>query len=291
MNASPPRSSIKWDKSVMKLNNDNKVVEANIYANIRKQFPQLQAFEANTQHIAIVGGGPSLVETFDELLELYHDGVKIVALNGAGNWLMERNIRPSMQVVLDSRPANIDFVKKPIPHCKYFLASQCDPSLLDACTERNTTIFHVITDDDLPERARLDKFYNKRWAEVPPAGTVGVCTIMMCRILGFQYIHLFGLDSCYSEGEIKRHHAYEQPINDGDGYAEFQCADRTFYCSAWQASQAQNFLEVIQHYGHLFNLNIHGNGLLAHMLAKAAEGPIGLDPVNPPSTPASSSEA
>lgn len=260
----------KWDASVMRVNTKRSVLLKNIRSNLRRQLPQLYPHEENPQHIALVGGGWSLDDTYEELRQLYFDGVKLVALNGSAKWLMARNLRPSMHVILDARPENAEFVREPIPHCKYFFASQCASALFEACADREVYLFHAIADEADVETKRLDEFYEKRWVKVPTAGTVGITSIMVMRYLGFRYQHLFGIDSCFSPKVAGKHHAYSQPLNDNDGAAIFRIAGREFECSAWQASQARNFMDMIQVNGEFIDLEIHGDGMLAHILKTGA---------------------
>jgi len=269
----------RWDKTVMRVNQNAWRIRANIRNNIRRQIPQLAPHNPQPrQHIAIVGGGWSLnsPDVYEELRQLYFDGVKLVALNGAANWLIERNLRPSMHICMDSRPENVEFVRKEIPHCRYMLASQCDPSMFDACEDRDVTIFHLYTEDAPdarrpdPVNRRLDAYYRENWVKVPTAGTSGIVAPLICRILGFEFQHLFGVDSCYApDGES--HHAYPQSMNDGEGAVNFVTSDgRVFKCSAWQASQAQTFIEMLSVYSRQMNISVHGDGLIAHLLKTAS---------------------
>jgi hypothetical protein len=272
------RKGDKWDRSIMGVNQQAWIIRSNVRRNIRRQIPQLAPHNPQpNQHIAIVGGGWSLNDpvVYEELRSLYFEGVKLVALNGAARWLMERNLRPSLHIVLDSRAQNIAFVRDPIPGCRYMLASQCDPSLFDACEDRDTTIFHLHSEDEEnarrpdPISKRIDSFYNGRWTKVPTAGTVGVVAPMLCRILGFEFQHIFGLDSCYDQA-TGNHHAYPQALNDGEGSVDFSSGDRVFHCSAWQASQAQTFMDMLSAYGNVLQIEVHGDGLIAHMIKQAA---------------------
>ncbi len=266
--------SEKWDPSVMTVNVDEATLHANIAASLKRPLPQLASYAPNSQHIAIVGGGWSLEDTVNELRSLYHapNGVKIVALNGAGRWLYERNLRPSMQIVLDAREENAAFLAEPVPGCKYFLASQCHAAVFEACEGRDVTVFHVAGEADAAMNKLFDDHYLGRWTRVPTAGTVGMVAIMLCRLLGFRFQHLFGVDSCYRPDG--KHHAYDQPLNDGEGAILFRLAgdEREFLCSAWQASQVPTFIDMIRAWGSQVELEIHGDGLLAHILATFAHG-------------------
>lgn len=265
----PPADTTPWDRSVMSLNAQAWTVRANIRNNIRRQLPQMRAHPITQERIAIVGGGWSLRDTEKELRDLVFSGVNIVALNGAANWCAERNLRPAMHVVLDSRPVNVDFFRHDSKRCKYYLASQCHPSAFEALEGRDVTVFHVISTDGDAEKKRLDEYYAKRWQQVPSSGTVGIVAIMLCRLLGFKFQHVFGLDSCYAPTD-RAHHAYDQAWNDAEGAAPFWVAGREFNCSAWQASQCGEFVDLLTQIGNEVCLDIHGDGALAHILKTGA---------------------
>jgi hypothetical protein len=119
------------------------------------------------------------------------------------------------------------------------------------------------------EEKILLKHYGGRFQFCPGAGTVGNCAILLCRMLGFRFQHLFGFDSCYAPDG--RHHAYPQPLNDKEGSRMFWLAGREFRCSAWQASAAGSFYDMIRAHKDMVSLSIHGDGVLAHMMKTGAE--------------------
>ncbi len=264
------------------VNVSNETLIANVEANIRLHVPQLDVYAVTDNPVVIVAGGWSLENTFDELRDLYFAGVPLIALNGAGNWLMERNVRPAMQIVMDARPDNIVFVEKPIPRCRYFIASQCDPSLFDACKDRDVRIFHMLStdlteeekedaDEETPalERDLLQKYYRGRWRGVPGGGTIGVRAISLVRIIGYQMMHMFGLDSCLSPEGVN--HPYPQEWNKPDKkIMDLWCGMRKFKCCGWHAAQADQFYTYIKACGEHFNLQVHGDGLIAHMMVTGA---------------------
>lgn len=255
---------------------DERIIE-NIRHSIRLQLPQFDPQPNRPGPVCIVGGGWSLDDTKDELLDIcWKEGAPIIALNGAAKWLMERNIRPAIQMVLDARPENAEFITE-IPGCKYLIASQCAPETFAACENLETYIFHSVgpEKEDAKPRDILDSFYQGHWVNVVGGSTVGLRSISLARMMGFQFMHLFGIDSCYS-GE--KHHAYPQKLNDGEGSgrmyiamnSETKMEGREFRCSTWQASQAQQFKDFLSVNGKHFRLHIHGDGLLAYMLKTGA---------------------
>src|SRR5262245_24262920 len=80
------------------VNTPDDTLLANIKHSIRLGYPQVKSQPLQPDRVCIVGGGPSLESTFAELRELYFEGAKVVTVNGAYHWCLERNIRPSAQV-------------------------------------------------------------------------------------------------------------------------------------------------------------------------------------------------
>jgi type II secretory pathway pseudopilin PulG len=79
----------------------------------------------------IVGGGPSLAENMDKIKELRASGVKLVAINNAYQYCLDNGVTPSAFVMVDGRDFNKRFVENVVDDCKYFIASQCDPSVFE----------------------------------------------------------------------------------------------------------------------------------------------------------------
>ena len=237
---------------------------ANINAAIRRGLSQVRGHSANEQTICLVGSGPSLDSTVPELRQLVAEGCKVVALNGAYGWLLEHGITPSAMVIIDGRAFNARFITQPVDGCSYFLASQCAPEVFDRVRGvPNVFLWHCLTGDDPTEKALLDGYYLNAWQPVSGGCTVGTRAVYLFRILGFQSMHLFGMDSCYLDGHG---HAIEQPENDGDDHTRVMCAEREFVCSAWHCEQALEFVDMIARDGEYFQFSVHGNGLLAHIL-------------------------
>jgi hypothetical protein len=124
------------------------------------------------------------------------------------------------------------------------------------------------TDSD-EEKKILDDYYLKNWHTIPGTCCVGFRAIMLFRLLGFQWFHLFGVDSCYREDG--KHHAYKQELNEGENVINMSLGGRDFSCSNWQIAQAMNFFDLIKHMGDKINLNVYGDGLIAHMLKTGSE--------------------
>jgi hypothetical protein len=249
---------------------------AHVRHSITLGYPQVKAQPPQADRVCLVGGGPSLDATFSELRDLYFAGAKVVTVNGSYQWCLDRNIRPSAQVVLDARKENARFVDPVVPNCKYMIASQCHPDTWAKVAGRpDVFIWHAVTPANTTSKPVLDEYYLRKWQPSPGGTTVIMRAISLFNLLGFMRFDLFGVDSCFMDG---KHHAYAQPENAGDTAHPFTVfptghpeLSRTFQCAPWHAKQLEDLLQCIRMFGHGFALNIHGDGLLAYALQCSAQ--------------------
>lgn len=276
MNALPKIEPDRVKEIVFKggVNTPDEILLAQVAENIRRGLPQAQPHPPNNTTGIIVCGGPSLKTTEKDLVKAVWAGGKVIAVNGTYNWCIERNIRPSIFVMLDAREFNARFVEQPVEGCKYFLASQCHPKAFELCRDRETFIWHGMSAGE-PEVALLDEYYFKRYHPVTLGTTVAMRAISLMRMIGVMRMEIFGLDSCWFGDE---HHAYAQSENDNERkmpvWIRPEGRDdkaQRFICSNWQAKQAEDFLQLVKERGDMFQLNVHGPGLIATLIKLAAD--------------------
>lgn len=261
-----PEDMTKYDGSKMELNFPPEEVLKNIETNIKRFLPQVKAYPKNdVPRVILVGGGPSLEDTFDELEAQVANGAKLIAVNNTHDWLLDKGLKPSAMVMIDARPHNIRFVQRPISTCKYLIASQCDPSVFDSLSGHNVWIWHAKNDEG--EKEILDNYYMGQWLPIIGGSTVILRSIWLFRMLGFHNIDVYGFDSCLF-GD--RHHSYDQPENDASPVVKVTCAGKEFYSSAWMLSQADDFMHFVKKLGEHFQLNVHGDGLISHIIQEGA---------------------
>lgn len=247
----------------------------NVRSAIHRPYPQIRPQAANYDRIALVGGGPSLDSTEDELVQLIKEGAKLVTVNGSYQWCLERNLIPKTQIVMDARASNARFVEPYTPGCRYILASQCAPETWDAVADRpEVWMFHAVNEESGPFKDLLDTHFLGRWFGVGGGITVITRAIGLLRTVGYMRFDLFGVDCCFMDG---KHHAYAQAENERDKGFPFTVhptdhpeLKRTFMCAPWHAKQFECFLQLIRVNGQHFLLNAHGDGLLAYALNASA---------------------
>lgn len=254
---------------------DEGIVE-NVKFAIRQQHPQVWPQPPRPERVCLVGGGPSLAETEQELVKLVYEGAKLVTVNGSYQWCLARNLKPSAQVIVDARQHNTRFVDPEVPHCRYYVASQAHPDIWRAVAGRPWVgIFHCAAKDNDVLKPILDAYYRNEWWGVTGGSTVILRAIGLLRLLGYLKYDLFGVDSCWLDDQ---HHAYDQPENANDGRLKVRAHPtkhpemaREFWVAPWHLAQAEDLIRFIRYQGQHFLLNVHGRGLLAYMLESSAE--------------------
>jgi len=248
------------------LNVSHKQATAQIKHSIRLGLPQVQPHE--TQEgvtVLLVGGGPSLEDTFDDLKARYDAGYKVIATNNTHDWLIERGVEPSAYLMIDAREHNAGFVQNPIDRCKYLIASQCHPAVFEALKDNTTFIFHC--GSIALEKPILDRYYFGNYFPVIGGSTVILRGLSVLRLLGFENFEVYGFDSCYMND---KHHAYKQHENEGEELAEVKLDGKIFQCSPWMFSQAKEFIDITKAIGEHFNIAVHGDGLISHIIKTGA---------------------
>lgn len=263
-----------------RLNTDEAVVLEQVRASIRRGHPQLWPTGLKPDRIALVGGGPSLESTLGELVLAVRQGAKLVTMNGAYRWCVDRYLQPSAQIVLDARPGSVRFIEPEIPKCRYYLASQCHPSVWDAVDGReHVGIWHAVAPESTEPKSDIGKvlsaYYGGNWHGVAGGTTVTTRAIGLLRMMGYLRFDLFGVDSCFMG---PAHHAYPQGENDQDRRVRVTVTPtgsdtpgRDFWCAPWHLKQAEDFAQIVRVLGDKFLLNVHGDGLIAYMLRSSAE--------------------
>ena len=224
---------------------------SNVRASCALDLEWFKPDDGHDGHVAILGGGPSLVDMAREIRTRQSFGQSVWALNNAAVALPD--IKIDAQVLLDARPDNTAFIAEAD---EYLVASQCDPSMFDALSGEKVTLWHA----NSPGMDFL-KDEKERYAYLIGGGTtVGMNAIALAFLRGFRKIHLYGFDSCY-RGDA--HHAYPQRLNDQDRRSDVLYGGKNYVCAPWMVGQAHEFIELAPGYeADGCTITVHGTGLL-----------------------------
>jgi hypothetical protein len=230
----------------------------NIKANAARSWQQelrwVKSEEPHDRVAVLVGSGPSLADTIEDIRKHERDGHTIFAMNGAANYLVERGILADFQVMIDPREETKQLVG---PAKDHLIASQCHPAVFDMLPD--CKLYHLQIegiDDDLPP-------YPHPFALVGGAASVGNTSTVLAYVLGYRTMHLFGYDSSHRDAQS---HAFHQKMNDGEPNCLVVWNGKQYRTSLTmklQAEKAQDTLRALEGVG--VKIHVHGSGLLPDM--------------------------
>ena len=248
-----------------KVNTDDETAEANMRENAKTEYQLIHPHILQDTEVMLLCGGPSLNDYTDEIIKLRAEGMPMITTNGTYNWAIANGMTPSMQLIIDGREFNKRFVRPMVDDCKYMIASQCHPAVFEGLPLDRTYIWHVGLASEMEKV--LDELY-ELWFPCPGGSTVTLRGLCLLRMLGFHKIHMYGFDSCY---RADAHHAYEQPENNyKSGAVPISVGGKVFWCDGWMYSQAREFMDLVKVFGDEFELNVKGDGLIAHIIKTGA---------------------
>jgi hypothetical protein len=144
-------------------------------------YPEVREQEPHGRRLAVVGGGPSIVDRLDEIREF----TDIWAINGACRFLREHGIESTL-LTLDP----CDFLAPRVSGAtKALLATRCHPDTFKTLAGADITVFDAVNDTQ-----------NGLWAS---CSTVTV-VFHLATVLGFRKSVFYGCEGSYSE----KTHAY-----------------------------------------------------------------------------------
>lgn len=246
-------------------NTEDAALLANVRVNSRRALPWVEQ-GADRGHAVLVGGGPSLADTIEEVRRRWRDGQTIFALNGVAKYLIGEGITPEYGVILDPRADNARFIVPGVG--EWLLASQCHPDVFEAAASETASVWHFAT-EGLP-----DMVPPEHGSPLMVGGgiTVGITVMGLAFAMGFRELHLYGYDSSDRDTEA---HAYRQGEDDAESKrVQAWCEGREFTCGVAMLAQAQAFPQwaaLLAEAG--ATITVHGDGLLptiAHSMHVAA---------------------
>ena len=242
------------------LNTAADVMVAQAERNLQRDLPLFIEQGEHNLHVCIVGGAPSLADTLPALRFHKARGHLVAALNGTHDWLIARGIVPDMHVMLDARQANVEFVRHPQRGVTYMPAAQCHPDVFDALAGHDVLMWVA----DVPGMRELADRVEKPLGLIGGGSTVGLKAMALLSLWGFRAMSLFGFDSCYRE---ESHHAYAQPLNDGERRIDSIIHGRRFSCAPWMLAQADDFdADARRLIDRGVTLKAYGSGLIQTLL-------------------------
>jgi len=165
------------------------------------QFPAVQAnidinagfppYEPQRLHrdgtLAVVGYGPSLTRTWEEL----RDYRTIWTVSGAHDFLLARGIVPTYHTDVDWRPHKAGILDQPSAAVQYRMANTVHPDYINKLRTYNLSMFQ-------PSGNQTEKYLKVgAYPQIPMPGDVTMLAIQAAVMEGWKDIHTFGVDGSH----------------------------------------------------------------------------------------------
>lgn len=229
----------------------------------------------------LVGSGPSVRNEVGSLKKKTHDKkYMFFGIKGGHDFLLENDIEPHFAVCVD--PLEINYKEnflRDAKYCKYFIASQCHPTMFDSLLGRKkeVIIWHLLTDNLLKwSQEECSPIYQHYM--IPGGSTSGLRAIVLAYAMGFRKFHLYGYDSCLTVTDPKKPanlrkvggEKYEELNKEGKPKAiQLTVGNKQFLADPAFASQANEIQELIKSMwkpNDPFWFRPYGQGLIQHIL-------------------------
>lgn len=160
---------------------------------------RIQPGEKKGDPIAVVGFGPSLNDTWEEVKNFKH----VISCSGAHKFLVDRGIVPTYHLEVDPREHKVALIGQPQKETEYLISSTCHPKVFDHLEGYNVKLWHVF--DATEDGKRL--LPPGEWA-ITGGCDAGLRAVTIAAFLGYRDLHVFGLDGNARDGEK---HAADHP--------------------------------------------------------------------------------
>lgn len=238
-------------KFIHGVNTSEEQVRANVEWALAREVPKM-----TDRPCVIVGGGPSLSERSWHLVDTFllcRDATAFCLNNAWREYQKNLDVEPDYIVIMDAREDNANFAEC-LEDATWLIASQCHMKLFQALfdADQDVRLWHVAGSEVVEEEGLRG---------IPGGGTVLSRTINIAVEMGFRDIVMAGVDSSHSDG---KHHAYDQPLNDGEKTINVETPAGTKFTTtaelAEQANTVMNQMLTLERTGVTFE--IIGDGLL-----------------------------
>jgi hypothetical protein len=241
----------------------------NIRRNIKLGLPRLESLtefmkvKGRDTPIALVGGGPSVKTQIEEIKKFK----TIISCGSANDWCMKNAIHPTYSAICDPDPISINYFQHLNTETKYLLASSVDEKIIKHFSDKQLQL--ILWHCHSEEYTKCDPPIESNYQAIGGGCTVGLRSLSIAIMMGYQNIHFFGFDSCL---EQSNHHVYEfsdttqeqlgQIFNIQIGGPDGPEDIKTYQAEGYQLAQVDNFKQYYKEHGHFFEPTFHGEGLL-----------------------------
>lgn len=227
--------------------------------------------QPHDKEVAIIGSGPSVKKQIGKIKRLKEEGVMILAVKAAHDFLIKKGVVPHAALAVDPQDHIWKCFQKKLPKGEverpaYLIASQCHPSTFDYLEDQRIILWHLLATSSA-------EFLSGR-IQIGGGSTSGSRGVVLAYMMGFRKFHLFGFDSCLEPGKnpdnMLRKIDGQKWGSETEKIMELVCEGKTFYADPAMAAQAN---EIQQVFAMLEGAQIkaYGKGLIQTVIKANAE--------------------
>ena len=244
----------------------------NIRTNMRRELPTMKSEQEHDRIMVMVCGGPTAKSYIDEIREKSKDPrYDVFCSNKTHDWLLENDIIPYAQFIIDPKESKINDVQNPRNGVKYMIGAQCHPGVFDALAWYDVIrliAYTGVSNNGGPKdyeiiRAWLDE---DEFSPLDGGTMAGLRAMTLGQVLGYLTIEFYGFDSCFFEEDengMPVCYSYDKPRLEDT--LEVRTEDgQIFLSTPVFASQARQFLKW-KHQLEWMKFVVHGDSLTAHL--------------------------
>ena len=237
-------------------------IRANIAANVESGLPAWAADRTPKGRVAIVGYGPSLLDTWERL----RDFDVVWTVSKAHDFLVERGISPTYHTDADYREHKAHFNARPSPGTVYVLATQVHPLYLERHAGADMRLFHICSNP-------ANGPFSMRYPRVISGHDAGQIAAKLAFDHGHREQHWFGMDGSRADRETHAgpHSGVKAPL------VRLKCEGRE-----WESDQHLSsglfFTERLLCKYPFLRATIHGGGLLGPFLRERGKCAVVVEP-------------
>lgn len=232
------------------------VFRRNIETNMARGLEEIVQTEAKSASLYIVCSGPSLRDTWRELVDGEGNRKGIIwALNGAFDYLCQKGVRPHYGVCLAPENAILEYFQEIREGDRFLFAATTHPKLVDRALERGASV--KLWHSAQPDAWSLPVFDSP---VIFGGGTIGTRALDLAWVLGWRNIHVLGMDASLSEDGMI---AADTPMYEDrrDCLQTFICNGRAFVAMPSHARQVEDFASVLKPLEGV-EVTLYGDGML-----------------------------
>lgn len=233
----------------------DKLLENRKYA-CSLRLPRLKTHKPHKRKVAIVGSGPSLKETVEELKTF--NGT-IIAINSAYDILLDNGIQPTIFLSMDGQEVLNKYLQNKNSSTIYYLASNCAPEVFDYLKDNEVVLWHCRTNGiDYPE----DEDHL-----IVGSGSL-IAAVRVAKRLGYRDIHLFGSDCSY----VDSLYAHDKKVIPSPSVI-VQANGKEYISTPTLINIVNDFALLYRTFINNAKLTVYGDGLFQEVIKQLEEDP------------------